>query len=334
MKTILVPIDYSSDSRQAFTFAIDIASISKAGIVLLHVFHEPLSTGSAFKVDEAIAQLEIEKNKILEEFASEVKFDCCKNFNLQFKSTQNAGSDELENLTLTSSGNHLMAVDEAVNARAAVEITCVSKFGLAAEEILAAVGAYHADLVIMNTRGAGAISQAFMGSTVAAVIQAAKVPVLALSSLKKPKQIKNIVFATDLNRLPGNFLLDSLRALIKVLGADLQVLHLYQDNNLQEEQAITLKALEVLDTQLFDLNYQVHFRPAEDIATNIREFVQDQQADLLVLIPSHHTFLEKLFQKSITGKFTGQAIIPLLTLPYLTNPLPVAATQKITEEKR
>ena len=202
MKTILVPVDYSNDSRKALTFAIELASISRAAIILFNAFYEPLSSGVAYKVDDALAQLEKEKNELLEEFADEVKSDCCKNFSLQFKATQSVAPGELGNLTLTHSGNHIMVADETVEARAAVKITCISKFGLAADEILAAIEAYQADLVVMNTRGAGAVSQAFMGSTIAAVIQSAKVPVLALPSHTQPKKIKNIVFAADLIHLP------------------------------------------------------------------------------------------------------------------------------------
>jgi nucleotide-binding universal stress UspA family protein len=331
MKTILVPIDYSNQSRQALIFAVDIARVSKAAIILFHAFHEPLSVGNALRVDEAIAQLEREKNDILAEFAEEVKYDICKDFKLQFISTHHKKPNDTGNLT--KSGNHVMAIDQVVAERAAVNITCVSKFGLAADEILAAAATFQADIIIMSSRGAGAVSQAFMGSTVTVVFQSAKVPVLVLPSLAPIKPIQNIVFSANLACLPSNFLLDSLRQLVKITGANLQVLHLYKDNNPQEEQVKTMTALDALDSQLSDLNYQVYFRQVEDIATGIQAFMQEQQADLLVLIPQRHTFLEKLFKKSITGKFTEQANLALLTLPYQTNPLPVAATEKIMGEK-
>jgi hypothetical protein len=65
-----------------------------------------------------------------------------------------------------------------------------------------------------------------------------------------------------------------------------------------------------------DISYEVCFQHRKDIVKGIREFVQTQQADLLVLVPKHHSFLEILLQHTITGSLTEHAAIPLLTLPY------------------
>ncbi|GEO05411.1 hypothetical protein AAE02nite_30750 [Adhaeribacter aerolatus] len=321
MKTILVPVDYSLDSRQALIFAIDLARLAQAKIVLLHAFHEPLSTGSALRVDEAVAQLEKEKNRVLEEFAAEVQSDTAKNFSLRFIRPQNVAPDIPANQPLTKSGNHVLVSDTIAAGKAAVKINCVSKFSLAAEAILEETVASKPDLIIMSMRGAGAVSQAFMGSTVSEVIQSTRVPVLALPAVAPNKPIRNIVFASDLTHLPEAFSLRSLQQIVSLFNAHLQVLHLYQDNSPQVEQAKVLKALELLDEQLRDLDFEVHFRQEADIATGIQQFAQEQQADLLALVPHRHTFLEKLLRKSITGQFTQKANLPLFILPSTIKPL-------------
>ncbi|KAA5541279.1 universal stress protein [Adhaeribacter rhizoryzae] len=328
MHTILVPVDYSLGSRRALTFAIDLARLSQASIVLLHAFHEPLSTGNAFRVDEAIAQLEKEKNQVLEEFAREVQSDTAKNFSLKFIRPQNVAPDLPANQPLTKSGNHVLVSDTIAAGKATVKINCVSKFSLAAEAILAAAANYKPDLIIMSMRGAGAVSQAVMGSTVSEVIQSARVPVLALPAVAPSKPIRNIVFASDLTHLPEAFSLRSLQQITGLFNAHLQVLHLYQDNNPKAEQTKVLKALELLDEQLHDLDFEVHFRQEADIATGIQQFAQEQQADLLALVPHRHTFLEILFRKSVTGQFTQKANLPLFILPdpnksHTPEPLPV-----------
>ena len=216
---------------------------------------------------------------------------------------------------LTKSRFHYLAPSpDAENA--AVKVICVSKFGLPTETIQVAVEAYGADLVVMGMRGAGAVSQAFLGSTVTGVIQMATRPVLALPLSAALKAHPTFVFATDLAAMPDQEMLDGLRVLVNLFRADLQVLHLYRDNHPQQEQEKAIVALEVLDNAFHDLSYQVHFQQREDIAAGIQEFLRTQAADLLALVPKHHTFLEILLQDTFTGLMTEKATIPLLALPY------------------
>lgn len=316
MKKILVATDYSKEARQALLFAMDLALRAKAEIVLFHAFNQPLSVANAFHLEETIAGLEKEKAKILEDFAREVKFDVSKDFVLQFHSTLRAGGGKSKaSGNLTKTGFHTLNPDPTA-ARLQVRIICVCKFGLPAETIQAAVESYQIDLVIMGMKGAGPVSQAFLGSTVSSVIESEKVPVLALPWGAALKPRPAFVFALDLAAIPDPAMLDWLRTWVQLFSADLKVLHIYQENDPQQEQQKAIVALEALDLQWYDINYEVHFLQRQDIALGIQEFLHDQQADLLALMPKHHTFLEILCQDTITGLMTEKAIIPLLTLPY------------------
>jgi nucleotide-binding universal stress UspA family protein len=247
---------------------------------------------------------------------------------LQFHATRQAAVKENGPANLTSTGNHAIDTDQAAE-RSAVKVICVCKFGLPEETILAAAEAYGADLVVMGMRGAGPVSQAFLGSTVTGVIQAGKLPVLALPLQALLKEKPTFVLALDLAVLPDAAMLDRLRTLVTLFQADLQVLHLYRDEEAQAEQQKALSALEALDKELHDISYEVFFQRREDFAQGIREFVQSRQADLLALVPKHHTFLEILLQDTITGCMTEEAAIPLLTLPYNA-----AAERKVNKGKK
>jgi nucleotide-binding universal stress UspA family protein len=329
MKKILVATDYSKEARHALLFALGMARREKAEIVLFHAFNQPLSVANAFRLDEAISGLEREKACHLEEYAQAVQFDANKDFVLQFQSTREADGKEKGKASLTKTGNHVINPAKG----AAVKIICVCKFGLPEETILVAAEAYGADLVIMGMRGAGPVSQAFLGSAVTGVIQAGKVPVLALPWQAKLKERPTFVFALDLGAVPDPVNLRRLRSWVKLFGADLKILHLYRENDPQQEQQKALAALECLDKELPDITYAVYFQQRNDITTGIREFVRAQQADLLTLVPKHHTFLEILLQDTITGSLREQAAIPLLTLPYTPVAEQVALKDKKTSQK-
>jgi nucleotide-binding universal stress UspA family protein len=327
MKKILVATDYSREARQALLFAMDVAFRAKAEIILFHAFNQPLSVANAFHLEEAINELEKERTKILEDYAREVKFDISKDFVLQFQSTLQADAKQKTPVNLTKTGFHILGTDPAATA---VKIICVCKFGLPAETVQAAVETYGAELVIMGMRGAGPVSQAFLGSTVSGIIGAEKVPVLALPWQAAMKQRPTFVFALDLAAIPDPAMLDWLRTWVQLFNADLKVLHLYRENDPKQEQQKAIAALEALDQQLYDISYQVYFQQRPDIACGIQEFLQVQQADLLALVPKHHSFCEILFQNTITGLMTEKAIIPLLTLPYTAagKRVPVSGNRK------
>jgi nucleotide-binding universal stress UspA family protein len=318
MKKILVATDYSKEARHALLFAMGLAYRAKAEIILFHAFNQPLSVANAYRLEEAISELEQEKTKLLEEYAREVKVDLSQDFVLQFHATREAAVKEKGSVNLTKTGNHAIGTDLAAE-RSAVKMICVCKFGLAEETILVAAEAYGADLVVMGMRGAGPVSQAVLGSTVAGIIQAGKVPVLALPLQAVLKDRPTFVLALDLTAVPDAAMLGRLRSWVKLFRADLKVLHLYRDNDPQQEQQKAISALEVLDKQMPDISYEVYFQQRTDIVKGIREFVQAQQADVLALVPKHHTFLEILLQDTITGCLTEQAAIPLLALPYAAN---------------
>lgn len=315
MKKILVATDYSKEARHALLFALQLARRAKAEIVLFHAFHQPLSVENAYHLDEAISQLEKEKNKILEDYAREVKFEKSQDFMLQFLSTQEGGTAKTDPVNVTKSGFHTMTTVPETETHP-VKIICVCKFGLPVDTTLEVAQVYGVDLVIMGMRGAGPVSQAFLGSTVADLIQAGTVPVLALPLSVTFKDRPRMVFALDLATLPDRVMLSRLRSWIKVLQADLKVLHLYQDAEPQQEQEKAVQTLEILDKELYDVNFEVYFEQRQDIARGIGEFIKIHKADLLALVPKHHTFLEILFQHTITGVMAEQATIPLLTLPY------------------
>lgn len=296
-------------------FAMGMAYRAKAEIILFHAFNQPPSVANAHRLEDSISELEKEKNKLLEDYAREVKLDLSQDFVLQFHTTREAGVKEKEAANLTKTGNHAIATDQAAE-RAAVKVICVCKFGLPKETILVAAEVYRADLVIMGLRNAGPVSQAFLGSTVAGVMQAGKVPVLALPLPAVLKERPTFVLALDLETLPAQAMLGRLQSLVKLFRADLKVLHLYRENEPQQEQQKAITALEALDKQMPDISYEVCFQQRKDIVKGIREFVQTQQADLLVLVPKHHSFLEILLQHTITGTLTEHAAIPLLTLPH------------------
>ena len=329
MKTILVPTDFSQDAHDTLLFATEIASAIDARIVLFHAFYQQLSLSYSQDFTTAVNELERERTEELEAYADRFKAYAFDNFSVRFQSTAETGVKR--ETPVTKSGFHHVGIDTAAK-RAGVSIRCACKFGFAFDEILKAVDVHRADLVVMGMRGEGALRRALMGRTSINVMRDAKVPVLAVPLGTRFKGFGTIVFAADLFNLPHNTTFEFLRQFVKLFGSKLQILHLYQENSLQQEKEKALTSLDTLDRQLFGTDYKVVFQKEKDFANGITDYVQEQQASLLVLIPQKHPLLEGLLSRSLTQKIMAKAFAPLLALPAVAVESMSAAQVKVAEE--
>lgn len=313
MKTILVPIDYSKAARQAFVFGLELARKLDLELVLFHAFHQPIGVENAYHLEESIQALENEKNNGLKSWAKKVQNEIYQDFCWEFNNSKHSDLEEQNLVSLTPSGNHTIEVLPKPKSEVKIKYAC--KFGLADEEIIQAAQTYKAELILISSRGAGPIGQTLLGSTVAEVIAKSPISVFTLPPHGLIRQPKSIVLAASLNQLPENSGFEPLRKLVNGLKANLTILHLYAGDSLSVEQQKVQKGLEILDAQLYDVSYKVYLRQNEAVVSGIQEFMQQQQADLLVLQPHRHPFLDLLLNHSITEKIIQYGAIPFLTLP-------------------
>ncbi|RDV14193.1 hypothetical protein DXT99_15485 [Pontibacter diazotrophicus] len=153
----------------------------------------------------------------------------------------------------------------------------------------------------MGMRGTGAISQALLGSTTMAIIAQSKVPVMAVPAKREFNGLNTVVAAMDLTQLPDLHTLDPLKTIASTFNSHLHVLHLYKKDTEQAERNKATGSLDALDACMQEINHDIHFKQTEDIPKGIHDYVEALQADLLALLPSQHTFLSRLLNKSITG---------------------------------
>lgn len=286
MKTIVVPIDYSKHSRNALGYALEIASLTGARLVLFHAFYPIMPPPASLDTTDVIAALEEGKARSLEDFGR---------------------------TTLTELGKENGRLDVYKT----IVIKAGARMGGSYEMILEAIKRYEADLVIMGMQGGGAISQALLGSNTISVMQECEVPILAVPENIPFRPFRKVVFATNMRKMPPTTDLEPLRSFLLPFEPELKVLHLYR-NSMQlatfDPSAVQEQVEQKLQGLALDFTYDVR----DNVAEGIQRFIQEQQADLLVLIPQRHSFLDRLLDKSITGKITAHPQVPLLALPSVT----------------
>jgi nucleotide-binding universal stress UspA family protein len=137
-------------------------------------------------------------------------------------------------------------------------------------------------------------------------------PVLAIPNGTDFRTVKNICFACDYKRVTDHLPAQELVNIVKTIGASLQVLNIDHDNkSFGTETPLESTSLhEMIGTA----NPTYHYIDNANIDEGIQNFINQNQADWLVVTPHRHTFFEGLFHKSRTKAIARNIHIPILAL--------------------
>jgi len=148
MKTILVPVDFSTVSRYVLAEAARLARLTKARLVLLHVVQPPaVVTDLAPLVGEALQM-----------------------------------TDELEHI----GRRHLHRLQKSPTLRG-LKVDSVCEQGFPVAQVLAQAKRLKADVIVLGSHGHGAVYNLVVGSTTNGVLKHAPCPVLVVPAPKKTK---------------------------------------------------------------------------------------------------------------------------------------------------
>jgi nucleotide-binding universal stress UspA family protein len=160
------------------------------------------------------------------------------------------------------------------------------------------------DLVVMGTKGSSGINAVIYGSVASSVVRNTIVPVLSIPPDSKFDGIKKMVYATDGGEVKDNSVLEPIRDFQKHFGSDVTVFSVEK-----EEGSLHLESM--------NLNLEgAHYASVvdKDVQAAIGNYCENENADLLVLLPKHTGFFDRIFHKSITRKIVEKADMPILSL--------------------
>jgi nucleotide-binding universal stress UspA family protein len=169
------------------------------------------------------------------------------------------------------------------------------------------------ELVITGLSGKGAVESFLMGSTTKALINIGKFPVMAIPpnvNYSKPSKIALGVSTQQASDLRELFFLGKL---INELSSKLMIVSVVKNlEELNTSNAIT--GLEV-NRIMYNVDHTFHFPENENPVEELSKFCKEFSVDWLVLLPHHHSILERVFSKSTTQKVLENVKIPVLCIP-------------------
>lgn len=277
MKTILVPTDFSKCAYVAAHFAVELAHITKAKIVLINTFEIPIPPPDSLVTPISYSELKEERLKQLKKMAD-------------FELRANKNFTELQ-------------------------IQYEAVLGDAANEIINATKKHGAELIVMGTHGASGILSTLLGTNTASVIGNAPCPVLAIPENAKFQGFKNLTVAVDFSEIYDNASLKWLFEFVSIFNSKIELLNVISKPEQKEVVECEIKRIEMIEI-FGQIPHSFHIVLNEKVSQAIDFFIHENNSDALVTIPHKHNFWEFLFNKSISRELVFHIKKPLLCLPF------------------
>lgn len=183
--------------------------------------------------------------------------------------------------------------------------------GLTADIVSSFADQNSVDVIVMGTKGVTNAMGAFLGSNASNAIKLIKKPLIVVPASADIHPMNKIVFAMDGRKIPTFDSISPLRSMVKMTGAQLDILHILEPSD--KTNVIDQEELK-LDTVFSDTDHQFHFLEQGNttIGERIIDFSNQRKCDLVAVMARSYGFLEGLFHKSVTRKLSLHSTIPLL----------------------
>lgn len=277
---ILVPIDFSTPSENAFRYALLLADKIGASLEIINVV--PVQGGS-LDYPGLVAQ------------ATQQNLETAR---IRLK--------KVVDKTLAATGQLLQE---------APMISFDLEIGTPVQTICDIAQRQEATMIIMGSRGKNKSQiEKLFGSVAAGVVEKAKCAVMVIPEEFSFSNIEKIIYSTNVNNADPFEIWKTLD-LLHPFRPSVDVLHI----NLKKEGGIKdwgkLEKMKLFfEEKEPELEINFHHRPGTNIQSELNEFVEKNLLDILVMYQPHHDFWDRLFYKSETKEMTQYTKIPLLVL--------------------
>ncbi len=276
MKKIILPTDFSDNSWNAITYAVQLFKDEVVTFYLLntytpiiHHYEQTMFISSQYGLADAMRETSIKrlnefKTKIISEFNNE---------------------------------NHTFET--------------ISEFNMLVPEIKEIIKEKDIDYVIMGTKGATGAIEVLLGSNTVQIFKNVKCPVLAIPNDFAFEPPQEILFPTDYEINYQNNHIKPIIDIAKKHKSRVNIMHVFVDKELSESQE---KNKEVLKSKMKKVSYLFHDIKDQNITTAINDFQIKSKINLLIMINNKHSFFENLFFKSTLNQIGFHLKVPFLVI--------------------
>lgn len=278
MKKILVPTDFSANSRSGVRFAIYWASRQKLELVFIHILHILRPTRWT--------------DSYFEKYAGEQEKDCKINF-------EKFVAAIYRNMSVKP-GKHSFVIIRGISADVSILDYCRNNHDIG--------------YICVSTRGAGKFNKIF-GTNTGNLITKSEVPVIAIPKAYKVAGIKTVLYASDFRNYSGE--LNEVICFALPLKAKIEVLHFTWPEEIIFDEKTVEAAFKNRYKYGLKLQYEKNDGTLS-IVRHIQKQIKIKKPSVVIMFTNQdRTFFQKLFLSSKAEELSFQLKVPLLVFNKL-----------------
>lgn len=290
MFKILIPVDFTDNSRNACRYALHLAApYPEAEVLLLHCFSDylldpeldnPFSDtghGSLSPRSEAITDRVLHRN-------------------------QQDGHEQLDELyrglQAEGVGQHVQLKRAFIN-------------GMPEDAIPAQVAEYKPDLLVMGTKGENDYSRTLFGTITTKMVEDAGVPLLTVPEHYRGRSFNRVLYATDFDKADAQAI-SILQRLLKPFNAQILCVHISSGNSESKDRQQLEQLREKLAGSSSTQTIQFKLLEGDDVADALEQFVTQEQVELIAVTSHQRSLLSSILHPSLTKKLVLEVQVPML----------------------
>lgn len=167
-----------------------------------------------------------------------------------------------------------------------------------------------AELIVMGITGGSQLEEILVGSNTVDVVKNSNYPVIVVPSGCSFRPVQKIVFACDLRKVVKTTRRDVLQKMLDLFQPELHVINVQKEG----KEHLLAEESQALDNMLMDYHPHYHFVDHPNVAEGITQFAEQENADLLLIIPKKHGLFDGLFKRSTSSRIAFNTHVPLLSI--------------------
>lgn len=281
MRKILFPFELDNPAyMEAYVYGIKLARNINAEMIVLNVF-----------------QLEVGNDITMEKYNNLKKTFWFKAYN-----------------EVTKFNNYFLQEHARVDSDLKIRFDYRFIHGIFLDEIRNIAGEEEVDLIVLPISDNREFNKRQLKIIRDNIFEKNRASILVIPFFAKFRPTKTIVFATDLKRLNGyKQYLKEVVAYAKAFDANIHFLHISPREKAAEwEKSETYREMQQIVTQ--HKGYVFHNIYSKHVIDTVNQYVDDHNADLLVVVKQQHYFLDTLFHESISNRISLNSKVPVMIM--------------------
>ncbi|MCK4664671.1 MAG: universal stress protein [Bacteroidales bacterium] len=286
---ILVPVDFSENSKIACNVALGLAEKYNAEIYLFHVYFShameviPVTDtySTQINLEHIIKEIETKAQNDIKILASEIK-------------------DKLKKENITN-----------------VKINYSISLGQPDEEILHMSKTYKPGIIVMGLKGKDKTVKNEAGSVTQSLVKDAKVPVLIIpenisyKNIKDFDNINELMYITDFD--DSDYLaLRKLMNIVSPLDVKIHCIHIGPDSKNPWDIVKIDQLKEYFKKVQSKIKIECNLIEKEDILKGVKDYIEKNKINIVSVTTHKRNIISKIFSPSITDKLLTKLKIPIL----------------------